>query len=63
MVVSLLGVPIAWRDALVFISGLFLVLVSLGPIILKRLQVKTKPKKIQELPKQELKFSENQEEL
>lgn len=53
VIIPLLGVPIVWRDALVFLSGLFLILVSLGPTILKKLQTKPKPKK-----KQELKFSE-----
>jgi hypothetical protein len=44
IVIPLLGVPIAWRDALVLLSGLFLLLVSLGPTILKKLQTKSKRK-------------------
>jgi hypothetical protein len=56
VIIPLLGVPIVWRDSLVFLSGIFLILVSLGPIILKKLQIKQKRK--QELPKQELKFSD-----
>lgn len=55
--VSLLGVPIFWRDILVFLSGLFLVLVSLGPTILKKLQTKSKVRK-EKSPVKELKFSE-----
>lgn len=51
IVISLLGVPIVWRDALTALSGIFLILVSLGPTILKKLQPKQKKKK------EELKFS------
>jgi hypothetical protein len=47
MIIPILGIPIVWRDALVFISGLFLVLVSLGPVILRKLQIKPKQKKRQ----------------
>lgn len=45
IVIPFLGVPIAWRDALVFLSGLFFILVSLGPTILKKLQTRPKRKK------------------
>ncbi|MFH0804136.1 MAG: hypothetical protein V1896_00865 [Candidatus Zambryskibacteria bacterium] len=55
IIIPLLGIPIDWARILVFLSGLFLILVSLGPVILKKLQVK--PKKKQDSPKQELKFS------
>ena len=48
IIIPLLGVPIVWRDALVFISGIFLILVSIGPIILKKLQVKSKKKNFKE---------------
>jgi len=44
VIIPLLGVPIAWRDALVFISGIFFILVSIGPIVLEKLQVKSKKK-------------------
>ena len=59
-IIPLLGVPIVWRNALVTLSGLFLVLVFLGPTILKRLQSKPKSKKKQSgsvETKDELKFS------
>ncbi|MEK7116806.1 MAG: hypothetical protein AAB837_01405 [Patescibacteria group bacterium] len=56
IIIPFLGVPIVWRDALVFISGLFLILVSLGPTILKKLQTKSKPKRKQI---NELRFSED----
>jgi hypothetical protein len=58
IVIPFLGVPIVWRDALVFLSGLFFILVSLGPTILKKLQTKSKPKRKSELPKEELRFSD-----
>jgi hypothetical protein len=48
VVVTQFGVPGTWIKTLVFISGIFLILVSLGPAILRKLQVKTKPKKKQE---------------
>lgn len=44
VIIPLLGVPIVWRDTLVFISGIFLILVSLGPTILRKLQTKSKRK-------------------
>jgi hypothetical protein len=44
VIIPLLGVPIAWRDTLVFLSGIFLILVSLGPIILRKLQKNEKHK-------------------
>jgi hypothetical protein len=64
-ILPFLGIPGTWRNALVCLSGLFLVLVSVGPIILKKLQTKTKPKRkspkidSQETPSQnnELRFS------
>lgn len=37
-----LGFPGFWRDILVTLSGIFLALTSLGPIILKKLQNKSK---------------------
>lgn len=57
VIIPLLGIPIVWRDALVFVSGIFFVLVSLGPTILKKLQTKSKPKRKKETIEQELKFS------
>lgn len=42
-----LGIPGTWRNTLVTLSGLFLILVSLGPTILKKLQTKEKSKKRQ----------------
>lgn len=40
-----LGIPGTWRNVLITLSGIFLILVSLGPTILKKLQAKPKPKK------------------
>lgn len=65
IIIPLLGVPIIWRDGLVFLSGLFLLLVSFGPAILKKLQPKVKVKRKQEkinpenlnIEKDELRFS------
>ena len=65
VVLPFLGIPGTWKNTLVFLSGLFLVLVSLGPTIMKRLQIKPKTKKKANkisgsVPSQEtdLKFSE-----
>jgi hypothetical protein len=43
-IIPFLGIPRDWRDVLVFLSGLFLVLVFLGPTIVKKLQPKPKLK-------------------
>lgn len=55
MIIPFLGIPGAWRNTLVTLSGLFLVLVALGPILLKKLQTKPKAKPRK---KAELKFSD-----
>jgi len=57
-ILPFLGIPSAWRYGLISLSGLFLVLVALGPTILKKLQPKVKAKK--KLDK-ELRFSNNEE--
>ncbi len=59
IIVPLLGIPISWVRVLVFLSGIFLILVSLGPAILKKLQPKQKSKKKKESSEEELKFSNN----
>lgn len=74
VIIPLLGVPIVWRDLLVFLSGIFLMLVSVGPIILKKLQLKVKVKTKKNNPsyskeessekidgREELKFSNNED--
>ena len=43
-ILPFLGIPGSWKNVLVSLSGLFLVVVFLGPIILKKLQPKSKPK-------------------
>jgi len=43
-IVPFLGIPGVWRNILVFISGIFLVLVSLGSILFKKLEIDTKLK-------------------
>ncbi|PIR40283.1 MAG: hypothetical protein COV33_00630 [Candidatus Zambryskibacteria bacterium CG10_big_fil_rev_8_21_14_0_10_34_34] len=43
-IIPFLGIPGTWRNILVFISGIFLVLVSLGSIIFKKLEIDTKSK-------------------
>lgn len=43
-ILPFLGIPGTWRNILVFASGIFLILVSIGPIILKKLQPKLKRK-------------------
>jgi len=57
IILPFLGIPGIWKNTLVFLSGIFLILVSLGPTILKKLQPKQKVKRKKELPEQELKFS------
>jgi len=45
VVVSQLGIPGNWVRIIVLVSGVFLMLVSLGPTILKKLQPKIKIRK------------------
>jgi membrane protein implicated in regulation of membrane protease activity len=47
IVIPYLGIPGTWKSALILLSGLFLILISIGPIVLKKLQTKPKPKKKQ----------------
>lgn len=55
------GIPGAWKEVLIFASGVFLILVSLGPTIFKKLQSKPiKPRKVVSkkiINEGELKFS------
>lgn len=46
-ILPFLGIPGTWKNTLIILSGLFLILVSLGPVIMKKLQAKPKPKKKQ----------------
>ncbi len=39
-IIPFLGIPGTWRNTLVFVSGIFFILVSVGPIILEKLQPK-----------------------
>jgi hypothetical protein len=41
-VLPFLGIPGSWKNILVSLSGIFLILVILGPVILKNLQIKSK---------------------
>lgn len=56
-ILPFLGIPGTWRNTLIFLSGVFLILVSLGPIILKKLQPKLKKKQNKN---NELRFSEKE---
>lgn len=47
IMVPFLGIPGVWKNALVSLSGLFLLLVISGPSILKKLETKPKTKKKQ----------------
>jgi len=58
-IIPFFGIPGTWRNVIVFVSGIFFILVSLGPIILRKLEVDTKPKK--ETPNDKLKFSSLEE--
>lgn len=44
-ILPFLGIPGSWKNTLTILSGLFLVLVALGPGIIRRLQTKAKPKR------------------
>lgn len=50
------GIPGTWRNALIFLSGMFLILVSLGPTILKKLQTKPKTRKKKETIEPDIKI-------
>lgn len=41
-ILPFLGIPGPWRSTLITLSGLFLSLVALGPLVLKKLQTKQK---------------------
>lgn len=62
IILPFFGIPGIWKEVLVFASGLFLILVSLGPVILIKLQSKSKPKVKRVVNKKitdgELRFSE-----
>ena len=45
VVIYFLGISIRWVRILILLSGIFLILVSLGPTILKKLHVKPKQKR------------------
>jgi hypothetical protein len=67
IILPFLGIPGSWRNMLVILSGIFLILVSLGPTILKKLQAKPKQKRKSKsdlnngaLNKDELKFSDSE---
>lgn len=63
IILPLLGIPSTWKSSLIFLSGLFLILVSLGPVILGKLQTKEKPKKTTGPAKLESKVPNNPEKL
>jgi len=45
IILPFLGIPSVWKNNLTLFSGIFLILVSLGPAILQKLQTKEKVKK------------------
>lgn len=45
VILPFLGIPGFWKEALVFVSGIFLILVAIGPMILKKIQIKPRFKK------------------
>lgn len=55
-ILPFLGIPGAWKNVLVTLSGLFLILVSIWPAIMKKLQ--TKPKSRKKKENNELRFSD-----
>ena len=49
VILPFLGIPGLWRSVFIVASGVFLVALSVGPIVLKKLQTKTKiPRKKKE---------------
>ena len=44
-IIPFLGIPGVWKNSLIIISGLFLIFISLWPIILEKLEEKPKIKK------------------
>ncbi len=63
-ILPFLGIPGTWKNTLVFLSGVFFIVTSLGPTIMKKLQIKPKAKKKSKISENilpqnnELKFSE-----
>ncbi len=55
VLIPLLGIPSIWKNYITFLSGLFLILVSVGPSLIKKLQVKntTKKKTIKNISQEE----------
>lgn len=52
-VLPFLGFPGVWRDVLIASSGIFLALTGMGPVILKKLQAKSKVSKRKKVLKDE----------
>lgn len=59
VILPFLGVPGIWKNNLVLASGIFSMLVCLGPDILKKLQAKAKSKKKQSKTNSSDMFSQN----
>ncbi len=76
-IIPMLGIPGVWKNWMMGISGLFLVIISLGPILAKRLQTKGRPRKkiiakpdsleteatIEHVESQELRFTEQEQKI
>ena len=45
VILPFFGIPGTWKDFLVCLSGIFLILVFSGPILLKKIQIKPKEQK------------------
>lgn len=66
VVLPFLGIPGVWKSGLITASGLFLILVSIGPVILKKLQTESQSQPKPRLKKKqsnELRFSDNENHL
>ena len=52
-ILPFLGFPGVWKNILIALSGIFLALTGMGPMILKKLQTKSKISKRKKFPKDE----------
>jgi len=52
-ILPFLGIPTAWKNILIVLSGMFLIIVVAGPTVLKKLQTKPRIKRKSKIDSQE----------
>lgn len=57
-IIPFFGIPGVWKNALMAVSGIFLIIISVGPILLKKIQSQVKGKPRKRAVKQEVKADE-----